>query len=804
MKVTCRKGRWPVLSVVLLSLVAASYVWLMTTSGLILSLRGLQWLLPGQLTIGHIHGCLLGSVQVRQVHYRHAATELTIAAAQLSWRAKDLLSGQFTLDSLALDQLQLVVSPRPDAQTTVQSPSSSFALPSWLTHVHIKQLTLDQLILGYGDSRLTLHGTLAQQWHITWQLTLPNLQQWQPELQGCLTVQGLISGEHSTPIFSLSLPKMQLVWQGWQVQDLQGTFQVNSLATQPWRLQLQAAAVQRHHLTIKPLRLHWQGTLKPFSLQGTLAAFQLSQRSSTDQDPVSLTLPLSQLAVTSLPTGLSAMLLTTNQSPADQLRVDMQLPHYRPDRWPTRKQSVSARLQLRLTQLDYFTRFVPWIKQAQGQLTAQLTAYGPLLSPSLTAVVNLQHGSLAIPTLGLQLKKVTFAGHTEGKLLKGQGKLLSGAGLLAVQSNTLLDDPYFLTRIALTGKNVTLSDTQAYHIVASPRLEIIANTQQVTTKGFIFIPKAQISLNPNNDAFTELSSDVIFIDQEKTRRLPFSYQHHLRVQLGPQIHFNYKGLTTQVNGTLRIEQTAGHPALATGELRLYPGEYTYFGQSLQLAKRSKLTFINTPLSNPSLAIRADKKVYILPKANGEDTDFQRSTIGSTHFISSLFQTPGIDTTATVGIQVNGSLQRPTISLYADPPSAIGSDAEKLSYLVTGQPSNQVNNNKVKLFLSTLQNLGSHQSKLSQLLNQVQQTIKVDQISIGAKPIFNPKTNALQENTSIIIGKSFSSRLNIIYSLGIMDPINVLSINYKLNQYLFLQSTNSNFASGMDVFYTIEK
>ncbi|WP_010597737.1 translocation/assembly module TamB domain-containing protein [Rickettsiella massiliensis] len=57
---------------------------------------------------------------------------------------------------------------------------------------------------------------------------------------------------------------------------------------------------------------------------------------------------------------------------------------------------------------------------------------------------------------------------------------------------------------------------------------------------------------------------------------------------------------------------------------------------------------------------------------------------------------------------------------------------------------------------------------------------------------------------MIIRKKFSPRLDVSYSVGLLEPINILQINYLLNKHFSLQATNSSFASGIDLIYNFEK
>ena len=61
-----------------------------------------------------------------------------------------------------------------------------------------------------------------------------------------------------------------------------------------------------------------------------------------------------------------------------------------------------------------------------------------------------------------------------------------------------------------------------------------------------------------------------------------------------------------------------------------------------------------------------------------------------------------------------------------------------------------------------------------------------------------------DNTSLVLGKALSPKLFISYSVGLLEPINILRFNYKLTKHISLRTESNPNAQGIDVFYTIEK
>ncbi len=783
--------------IITITFLSAGYLFLTTQKGLDLTAELSQKWLPGTLKIKELNGCLLGPIQIKDLHYTSTAAELSILSAQFDWHWSALLRGKLSIAPLSINTLILSIKEQEHSTTTKTNPAH-FKIPSLLRHIHLSSIDIKKAFVYYGTNVLALDGTLDEQWHFNWQLTIPELANLISEAKGQLVLKGKVNGKRNAPEFYITVLASSLKWNDWQLEQIQGQLFSNSLNTNKWLLNLTAKQLKNNTFSLKPMQINLAGNLQPFSLQGSVSGFKLNRK--TENNVTSLDIPSSQLAAKLTSLGLETT-LTTEPKIGDQLSAAIQLPYYQWGTWLNHKQMIKGSVQLTLKHLNYLTSFIPTLKNPQGLLNAQFNFSGPIFSPLMNVTFNVQKASTQIPSLGLNLKNINLAFHTQEKVLRGTGQVDSGKGSLAFQSQTQLDNANFASVIKLNGNNVEISHTPEYKIIASPALHIQADTHHVEVTGLISLPKATIKINENNLNLVELSNDVVFVNhKQKATSLPFTYKNTIKLQLGNDIRFIYQGLRTKVTGVLDINQTTDRPTLATGELALTEGEYTYYGQSLKLQPHSLLSFANSPIDNPNLDITANKNVWVLPSIN---TDTPNSKLGSTSFIPSALQTTQ-PIRAIVGVHLQGYLENPQITLYADPASAIGSQLEILSYLVTGQPSNQLSAASLQLLMNAAAHVGGKETGFNRFINTTQKKIGIDQLTIGANPIFNPNTNKVQQNTSIIIGKNFSPRLNVSYSLGLLDPISVLQINYLLNKHFSLQSTNSNFANGIDLLYKLER
>lgn len=791
---------WIISYSIILAFLGAAYLFLNTQKGLEISIKLAQQWIPGNLIISQVNGCLLGPIQIKNLQYKSPKTELSISLGRLDWHWSDLLHGQFHITSLSIDKSVLSIK-KENLATSTNRSNKVFFNPIWIfKHIQLGTVDIKQILIHYATNTLVLNGSLHNQWNFNGQLTIPNLETLVPESKGKFVLNGKITGNRLSPEFYLAFPETNLAWNNWQLNQIQGEFHLDSLENKKWFLNLRAKKLKTKTLSLNPIYIDLSGNLQPFSLQGDLYRFNLNRKKENTLHSVNM--PSSKITAKLTQLGLETTFIS-DPTIEDQLNAHIQLPHFQLDSWMNPNQVIKGSIQLTLKNLNYLSNFISILKNPQGLLDTQINFYGPILSPTLDANFNLQKGSVQIPSLGLFLKNISFAFHTDKNLLQGFGQLNSGQGYLTFHSKTQLNKANFLSVIDLQGNNIDISNTQEYKITASPKLKLQADIHHIESTGLIFFPKANININENNLNLVELSNDVVFVtDKKKNISIPFTYKNNIKLQLGNDIRFGYQGLHAKITGALDVNQTTGHPILATGELALTEGKYTYYGQSLKLQPHSLLSFANSPIDNPILDITANKIVWVLPTST-ENSNTINSKLGSSNFVSSALQTnQPIQTT--VGVHLQGYLANPQITLYADPASAISSQLEILSYLVTGQPSNQLSAASLQVLLNAATHVGGKKTGLNHFIDKAQKKIGIDQLTIGSSPIFNPNTNSLQQNTSLIIGKNLSPRLNVFYSIGILDPISILKINYLLNKNFSLQSTNSTFANGIDLLYKLEK
>ncbi|WP_342219962.1 translocation/assembly module TamB domain-containing protein [Rickettsiella endosymbiont of Miltochrista miniata] len=798
--------KWLLKSLLISVFLLSTYIVLDTEKGLETVVLIGKKFLPGQLKINVIHGRLLGPIQLKGLTYQNNNINLTISEAKFEGYWRDLLlQGKLNLGPIFIDNLNLFIKRESIQKKSTPSQQKTFQIPKIFHFLKFDSAVIYQMNIQSDNLHIELQGSIQQQWHIYWQLNINELTNSIPNLKGKVVLHGKINGIFQQPEFNIIFEKTNLEWKKWQFEQIQAALHIDT-ENKKWLFNVAAAQLSNTSFQLAPLQLKLSGSLSPFSLRGNLSEFKLNRLVQNEQFP-KIIIPNTQISSNISKYGLETSLQTFKGN-TNQLFAYLLLPNYQARSWLRATQPVHANIDLNFKDLNFLSQLFPEVKHNKGTFYTQLKISGLINKPLFNLTLNLRQASLDIPDLGLNLKNINYQLHTHKNNLIGTGQIQSGKGFLELHTTTDLLKPNLLTLIDLQGKDVTIIHNLEYQITATPKLKIHANIQQIETDGYILFPEARIKINPKNNNLIELSNDIVFLgDKKKTFTFPFVLKNTIKLEAGDDIHLQYQGLNTKLKGSLTINQDSDHPLLATGQLNLFPGEYSYYGQSLKLKSNSSLNFANTPINNPIVNITASRNILILPISTTDtsiDTDI-KSKLGSSNFIqSAMSSSQSIPTQLEVGLHVRGTLQNPHIILFADPSNIIKSQLDMLSYLITGQASNQLSAASTQLLLNAATNLGSEKNNIGQLISKVQQEIGLDQLTIGSKPIFNPTTNSLQQNASLIVGKNLSPKLNISYSLGLLDQISILEINYLLNKNFSLQTTSSNFANGLDLLYKLEK
>jgi translocation and assembly module TamB len=262
--------------------------------------------------------------------------------------------------------------------------------------------------------------------------------------------------------------------------------------------------------------------------------------------------------------------------------------------------------------------------------------------------------------------------------------------------------------------------------------------QLVNITGSLLVPHARITVKKLPPNVVKVSADEVIVGpmappaEQLTSAVPVSI--NLVASLGDDVHFEGLGLSTDLGGSVNIRSLQTGTLIGNGVLELRNGRYEGYGQKLAI-QDGRLLFAG-PLDNPALDIRATR------------------TVGD----------------VIAGLELTGNADSPQSRLFSDPAM---SDAEIMSYLVTGKPLSASSTGKDSQALAAAAaSLGAN-NPVSQELSE-----KLG-IELGVE------SGATDADTALTVGKQLSPRLHVDYIYGMFNEAAAFKVIYKLTKYLNL-------------------
>jgi translocation and assembly module TamB len=272
--------------------------------------------------------------------------------------------------------------------------------------------------------------------------------------------------------------------------------------------------------------------------------------------------------------------------------------------------------------------------------------------------------------------------------------------------------------------------------------------------GELGIPNADVTIHEIPESAEQPSPDVVVhrsdAEEVAQRREIFV---DVRTVLGDSVSLAAFGLTTGLEGTVRIAGGSKSPYTGSGRLTLRDGRYKAYGQNLQI-EQGQLIF-NGPLDNPSLDIRATRT------ANDD---------------------------VVAGIHLTGTPKQLRSEVYSEPPLA---DAEALSYLLTGRSLVNASTEQGNMLDQATFALGL--TTAGAVASRIRGDLGLETLGVRGG----------SGEQQFVAGKRLGTRLFVEYAYGIVDNLGTLLLRYQLNKRLVVES-RSGTISNVDIVYSVKK
>ena len=416
--------------------------------------------------------------------------------------------------------------------------------------------------------------------------------------------------------------------------------------------------------------------------------------------------------------------------------------------------------------------FIPVGMRADARLAARLAGAGTLAAPRIDGSVDADRIRFAMPEEGIAITDgVLKLALADDRVRVREGELKGQSGRILVRGEAQLRNPQ--AGLTLDFEQFAASHRSDRRVIVSGSTRLELDPRRLQLTGSLRADRARLDVPEAGRP--ALSDDVVVAgraprEARAAQRLPLALD--LNLALGDDFLFKGGGLDARLGGTLRVftvaqprqdrpegERHAAKPARVLrgeGRIRVVEGRYAAYGQTLAI-ERGELRFIG-PLDDPGLDVLAVRK------------------------------TP----TVKAGVQVRGSVQRPVVTLYSDPPMP---DSEKLAWLVLGHGLERGGQQEFALLQLAAGALLSQAESVS-VQAEIAEALRIDSFGVRAGEGEDLGT------TVVSVGKRLSSRATLAYEQSLDGLNQVVKVIYQLSPRVRLEAQAGQ-QSSFDAFYTRE-
>lgn len=421
-----------------------------------------------------------------------------------------------------------------------------------------------------------------------------------------------------------------------------------------------------------------------------------------------------------------------------------------------RQSAIGGKASIELNDLGLVGFFFPSITNPTGRIAGTIDIAGSLAAPDIVGEIGLSDGAFGVARAGVTITDVAMViRQTEVGRLALRGSVRSGDGSLAITGETsLTENTGIRTELRLRGEDFELLKLPDWQVTASPDIVVVLDEREARVRGDLVIPAANVTFRELPTTVMKPSPDVVIHrGDEAAAARRFIVNLDVRTSLGDAVFLSGFGLTTGLEGAVRISGRSDTTYTSTGRLLLREGRYSAYGQELTIDD-GELIF-NGPLSNPTLNVRAS-----------------RSASDGT----------------VAGIHLTGTPQQPRSEVYSEPAL---SDVEALSYLLTGRPLSSASGEEGDILNQAAFALGL--TSAGSVVSRVRNELGLESLGV----------QGTADDRQFFAGKRFGDRLLVEYAYGIVDNLGTLLLRYQLNSRLVVESRSGTVRT-LDVVYSVKK
>jgi len=329
--------------------------------------------------------------------------------------------------------------------------------------------------LTIGAASLTVAGKVEKEWHLNWQLAVPNLHIFSPVSQGALQSSGQIIGDYAQPKIEATLSATNLQLPNVKFAKLTGT------------VHTQLRPNIKLMLTMRATQIGIADYLVP-TMSLTAEARYANDKLAAD--------------------------FTLRSNPDNVISGNLALPAF--THFTERTQPIAGTVKVDIANIANLLTLGKEVSHLQGKLTGNIHLAGQLQKPQLTSTWKLIAAGARINVINANLTAINAEGqfnYPQPLQFSGQFKAGKGQGDVTGSLDFLADD--FLFKLQLTGQDLEAVNLPDYKITLSPNVSFTINNQHMALRGQVLVPAARIVPQDFSDTLT-LPSEVVIVDRPQT------------------------------------------------------------------------------------------------------------------------------------------------------------------------------------------------------------------------------------------------------------------------------------------------
>lgn len=412
----------------------------------------------------------------------------------------------------------------------------------------------------------------------------------------------------------------------------------------------------------------------------------------------------------------------------------------------------SANLDFR--SLAWLGALLPGADRVDGQLAVQLRADGTVAAPRLTGTITGDRIALRAVGPGVDLRDGRLRATLDGTQFRLDAfELKAGKGRITASGVAELASDLRSVDLQARAEHAQILLAPQWSAIIDGNGRLGLRDRRITLEGKFSLDEGRY--DPGTKRKPTLGDDVIVRTPKpetvaKTTALPV--QLDVSIDLKDRLTVRGNGLDALLGGSIRVI-TRDAALSAAGDVRTVRGHYSVFGQQLDI-ERGTLTFAG-PLTDPGLDLRAIRKIQ----------------------------------TVEVGVEVTGSLQRPSVKLVSVPDM---SDTDRMAWLALGR--DPAGTDRAQMAVLQAMALSMTSGGGTSMQRQIAQGVGLDEIGFASS-----ENSALG---AVTLGKKLTDQLSIRLEQTLSGTAgSLVRMDYLLSENWRLRATAGAENAG-DILFTL--